>query len=129
MKSARSAKMSEPSLLPPRYIFRPHSSDVTISTSSWTMSESILETVSDASMSTRTLHNDGLLGVQEWGVNIITYVAFGLIGSIIYTKECTQVLDNRLHTYGFVSRSCQESESPVPALQYLVDVDSLNDFF
>ncbi len=91
--------MSEPSLLPPRYIFRSHSSDATISTSYWTTSEFILETVLAVLMSTRTLHNDGLLSVQEWGVNIITYVAFGLVGSTIYAKGYRQGQDNRPHVW------------------------------
>ncbi len=41
-------------------------------------------------------HSDGLLGVQEWGANIITYGAFDLIGSTIYAKGCRQGRDNRL---------------------------------
>ncbi|SJL05305.1 uncharacterized protein ARMOST_08671 [Armillaria ostoyae] len=134
--------MSEPSP-PPRYILRSHSSPVTTAFIS-PDNERIYSGDGSGlvvSTSTRTLrpisswkaHNDGLLGVQEWGTNIITYVAFNLIlGGTIYTKGCRQGRDNKLHVWLRVEElpgiggSAALSESPIPVVQYSMDVNALN---
>ncbi|KAK0465642.1 WD40-repeat-containing domain protein [Armillaria novae-zelandiae] len=120
--------MSEPSPPPPpppRHILRSHSSTVTTLFISLD-NERIYSGDGSGfvvSTSTRTLrpisswkaHNDGLLGVQEWGANIIT-----------------QGRDNKLHIWLRVEElpgiggSAALSESPIPVLQYSMDVNALN---
>ncbi|KAK0232842.1 WD-40 repeat-containing protein [Armillaria fumosa] len=116
--------MSEPPP-PPRHILRSHSSTVTTLFISLD-NERIYSGDGFGfvvSTSTRTLrpisswkaHNDGLLGVQEWGANIIT-----------------QGRDNKLHIWLRVEElpgirgSAALSESPIPVLQYSMDVNALN---
>ncbi|KAK0506524.1 WD-40 repeat-containing protein [Armillaria luteobubalina] len=119
--------MSEPSPPPPppRHILRSHSSTVTTLFISLD-NERIYSGDGSGfvvSTSTRTLrpisswkaHGDGLLGVQEWGANIIT-----------------QGRDNKLHIWLRVEElpgiggSAALSESPIPVLQYSMDVNALN---
>ncbi|KAG7441482.1 WD40 repeat-like protein [Guyanagaster necrorhizus] len=118
--------MSEPSSPPPpRHILRSHSSGVTALFISLD-NERIYSGDGSGfvvSTSTRTLrpisswkaHDDGILGVQEWGANIIT-----------------QGRDNKLHVWRRVEElpgiggSAALSESPVPVLQYSMDVNALN---
>ncbi|KAK0208026.1 WD-40 repeat-containing protein [Desarmillaria ectypa] len=116
--------MSEPPP-PPRHILRSHSSGVTTLFISLD-NERIYSGDSSGfvvSISTRTLrpisswkaHNDGVLGVQEWGANIIT-----------------QGRDNKLHVWHRVEElpgiggSAALSESSVPVLRYSMDVNTLN---
>ncbi|KAK0245425.1 WD-40 repeat-containing protein [Armillaria nabsnona] len=118
--------MSEPSPPPPpRHILLSHSSTVTTLFISLD-NERIYSGDGSGfvvSTSTRTLrpisswkaHNDGLLGVQEWGANIIT-----------------QGRDNKLHVWLRVEElpgiggSAALSESPIPVLRYSMDVNALN---
>ncbi|KAG7440806.1 WD40 repeat-like protein [Guyanagaster necrorhizus] len=122
--------MSEPSSPPlppppPRHILRSHSSGVTALFISLDNERVYSGDGSGfvVSTSTRTLraisswkaHDDGILGVQEWGANIIT-----------------QGRDNKLHVWRRVEElpgiggSAALSESPVPVFQYSMDVNALN---
>ncbi|KAK0433421.1 WD40-repeat-containing domain protein [Armillaria borealis] len=119
--------MSEPSPPPPppRHILRSHSSTVTTLFISLD-NERIYSGDGSGfvvSTSTRTLrpisswkaHNDRLLGVQEWGANIIT-----------------QGRDNKLHVWlrvedlPGIGGSAGLSESSIPVLRYSMDVNALN---
>ncbi|KAK0456986.1 hypothetical protein EV421DRAFT_104416 [Armillaria borealis] len=87
---------------PPTTILRSHSSGVTTLFIFLDNDQIYSEDGSGLVVSTsmRTLrpisaHSHGLLVVQEWGANIM-YGAFGLVGSIIYTKGCRQGRDNKL---------------------------------
>ncbi|KAK0446436.1 WD-40 repeat-containing protein [Desarmillaria tabescens] len=116
--------MSEPPP-PPRHILRSHSTGVTTLFISLD-NERIYSGDGSGfvvSTSTRTLrpisswkaHSDGLLGIQEWGANIIT-----------------QGRDNKLHVWRRVEElpgiggSAALSESLVPLLRYSMDVNALN---
>ncbi|KAG7450737.1 WD40 repeat-like protein [Guyanagaster necrorhizus] len=119
--------MSEPSPPPPspRHVLRTQSSGVT---SLFISLDNERIYSGDGSgfivlTSTRTLrpisswkaHNDGVLGVQEWGANIIT-----------------QGRDNKLHVWRPVEElpgiggSAALSESLVPVLRYSMEVNALN---
>ncbi|SJL05265.1 uncharacterized protein ARMOST_08631 [Armillaria ostoyae] len=103
--------MSEPSPPPPpppppRHILRSHSSTVT----------TLFISLDNERIYSGDAHNNhGLLGVQEWGANIIT-----------------QGCDNKLHVWLRVEElpgiggSAALSESPIPVLQYSMDVNALN---
>ncbi len=61
-----------------------------------------------------------------------TLLSINLIGSTTYTKGCRQGRDNELHVWLRVEElpgiggSAALSESPIPVLQYSMDVNALN---